>query len=182
MDEVESVEKIISGYFIDTINAIKLLYSNDLIGQTMILMFSTIDAVGLLNSPKAQKHATKDSFKAWVKKYMLRDNDLEYSSIDLWASRCATLHTFTTSSDLTNKGKAREILFYSADPQSRKVSDFNEYADSLINKKYVTANIELTVDAFCNGLKIFARELDAKCQKNEVYLKRVREIMRPQAW
>lgn len=121
------IKQAISEYFIDSIKAVGLLYSNKLIGQALILIFSTIDAVGLLNAPKSQKRSTQETFKSWVKKYMLNDPRVEYTARDLWASRCATLHTYTTSSDLSNSGKAKEILFYSGDPLDSKNSEFSKF-------------------------------------------------------
>ncbi len=89
--------------------AIGTLFREDLLPHSLVIIYSTIDACGLLDAPAQQTVATGESFKAWVRKYVLSYPGLEFNELDLWSARCAVLHSFTSGSSLSNEGKAREL-------------------------------------------------------------------------
>ena len=175
------VNQIISEYFESTIKSVGVLYKEGLYEQTLIIVFSAIDSFGLLDAPEEQQNATGNTFKEWVKKYII-GNDIEYTELDLWSSRCAILHTFTTQSDLSKKGKAREILFYSGNSASDKANDFSVFAHQINNGNHVAASIEKTVRIFLSAVPIFARDLDKKCTASNAYLSRLRKILHQHHW
>jgi len=175
------INQIISEYFESTIKSVGFLYKEGLYEQTLIIIFSAIDAFGLLDAPKQQENATGNTFKEWVKKYIVI-NDIEYTELDLWSSRCAILHTFTTQSDLTKKGKAREILFYSGNPDSNKANEFSMFANQINNGNHVAASLEKTVHVFSSAVTIFARDLDKKCKECNASLLRLRKILHQHKW
>jgi hypothetical protein len=108
----------IEKYLVSAVEAIGALTEKRLIGHALIIIYSTIDTIGLLDAPTSQVSASGDSFKNWVKKYLLCQPKVEFNEIDLWGARCAVLHTFTSRSDLSNAGHARELQYYFGDSTS----------------------------------------------------------------
>jgi len=174
------VNQIISEYFENTIKAVSTLYKEELYEQTLIIIFASIDSFGLLDAPEEQLNATGSTFQKWSAKYIVND-DIEYTEIDLWASRCAVLHTFTTQSDLSKKGKAREILFYSGGVGDQ-VKDFSVFAKNVNNGSHVVANLEKTIRAFISSISVFARDLDKKCSENSVIKSRLQKTLHQHRW
>jgi len=175
------INEMISEYFESTIKSVGLLYKAGLYEQTLIIIFSAIDSFGLLNAPEDQQNATGNTFKEWANKYIIT-TDIEYSEIDLWAFRCAILHTFTTQSDLSKKGKAREIYFYLGSSVSDKALEFSAFAKQRNNGGHVVASLDKTVRSFCHAVPIFARDLDKQCRESNASLSRLRKIIHQHHW
>lgn len=114
----------IDNYFISVIEAVDLLHQNKLMGQALTVIYSSIDACGLLDAQDSQENATGSTFKSWVNKYMLEENSLECNADDLWGGRCAVLHTHTSTSDLSKANRVREIQYISGPPQHPVVEAF----------------------------------------------------------
>ncbi len=106
------IDSRIEKYLSNSLHGLNLLYGAKLYGQMLVLLYSCIDAMGLLDAPPSQIRATGDSFKNWVKKYMLGDPRINFNELDFWAARCAVLHTFTSQSDLSNNNNAKELQYY----------------------------------------------------------------------
>lgn len=172
-----STEKAIDEYFSNTIHATKLLYESGLYSQLLVLIFSAIDSYGYLDSPSEQSKATGQSFKAWVEKYITINPGIEYSEIDLWSSRCAVLHTHTLESDLSKKGAAREIVFYSGDKFTDKAKSFTTYMKNKESRNIVAANIEETYLSFIISTQTFARDLASKCNEDKLCMARLNKIL-----
>jgi len=113
-----TTKDFIDRFALDTIEATRIVYERKLFGHLMIFIYSAIDAMGLLDAPPEQTEANGKSFQAWVKKYLLSNPEILFNEIDLWAARCSVLHTFTSQSDLSNRGKARQIQYYSGAKES----------------------------------------------------------------
>ena len=68
---MQQTDTLIEQFLLNNINAISILYENKLFGQMLIVMYSTIDSMGLLDAPPTQISANGESFKNWVKTYLL---------------------------------------------------------------------------------------------------------------
>lgn len=162
----------------DTIKGTRLMCEAKLFGQLMILIYSAIDSMGLLAAPASQVSASGASFKAWVSKYLLaQDRSLEFTEVDLWAARCAVLHTYTSQSDLSRKAEARQIQYYSGDKTSEFAKAFVIATRDIDNGAHVPAHIEDTWIAFCKGVIEFASDLEEKCKLDSAYEARLRNIL-----
>src|SRR4051794_22756923 len=71
----------------------------------------------LMRSRIETGQATKPSFIKWVNKYLLRDEWRPCTAEDLYASRCAILHTFSAESDRSRAGKVVPIWYCSSSAQ-----------------------------------------------------------------
>ncbi|MCQ4348527.1 hypothetical protein NGA35_14090 [Pseudomonas stutzeri] len=169
----------IDRFALDTIEATRLLYEKKLFGHLMILIYSAIDAMGLLDAPPKQTSANGKSFQAWVKKYLLNNPEIQFNEIDLWAARCSVLHTFTSKSDLSNAGKARQIQYYSGPKDSPMAKAFVEAANDIDGGAHVPGHIEDTYMTFLDGLGKFAGDLVIKCSTSVEHEKRLRNVLQP---
>lgn len=176
-----TTQDLIEKFCMNTLSATGMLYREKLYGQMLVLLYSSIESMGLLDAPPTQKSASGESFKNWVKKYLLTYPGLEYNEVDLWAARCAVLHTFTSESDLSKGGKAREVQYYSGPKDSPMAQAFVAAANAIDNGKHVPANIEDTYLAFLEALKIFPDDLLNNCSKDSAYEARLNKILQQYA-
>ena len=80
----------------------------------LVLTYTFVDSLAWLIFGPEEK-SSKKRFIKWVDKYFLPHFDARCSAIDLYASRCATLHGLSWESHLTQTRKAKVLLFYSSD-------------------------------------------------------------------
>lgn len=178
LPQAMTTEQMINGYATQTLGAIHLMYSNKYYGQMLVLIYSAIDSMGLLDAPPTQEDASGASFKAWVKKYLLPQNaSLEFDELDFWAARCAVLHTYTSKSDLSRKDKARQIQYYSGDKKSAFATAFVAAVKDIDGGKHVAAHLEDTLLAFCKGLEAFMAVLKKNCSADPAYEKRMSDVL-----
>jgi len=87
--------------------AINSCEANKFVLPALMLIYSGIDILASLERRKGE--GTKASFTRWVDEYLLKAVSLPCTSLELYAARCGILHTLTPESDLSRKGKAREV-------------------------------------------------------------------------
>ena len=75
----------------------------------LVLLYSGIDAAAS-QEPAAGK-GVGERFEKWVDRYMLKGKPLPCTARELYAARCAVVHTFTPDSDLSKAGKARVVAY-----------------------------------------------------------------------
>jgi hypothetical protein len=170
-------DTFIEEYVLSTLKATQLLHSNQLFGQLLVIIYSSIESMGLLDSPPTQTKATGETFKNWAKKHLLKSNSFDFNEVDLWAARCSVLHTFTSESDLSNDGKARQIQYYSGPKDAPLAQAFLVATKAIDNGAHVPAHVEDLYFAFLEGLKNFAKELSINCQSNQAYELRLRKVL-----
>ena len=168
---------MIEGYFLATTKAIGTLFREDLLPHSLVIIYSTIDTCGLLDAPSQQTEATGASFKAWVKKYVLTSAGLEFNEVDLWGARCGVLHTFTSESDLSNNGKARQLQYFTGDKSAPHIQQFISFTKSHEGGKHLAVHYGDLADAVFAGLKAFVPDLAASCQTSPAHLARLRKVI-----
>ena len=126
------------------------------ITPALILIYSAIDTTGWLDS--AEAFATRNSFINWVDSYLVKAKPLQCTPLDLYATRCGLLHTFTPDSQLRSSGKAR-IIYYAWG--TAKVEDIQRTID-LSNKsnELVAVQVNELYQAWQSGLIQFAEDLE----------------------
>lgn len=89
-------------------DAIGLCLDASQVLPALILLYSAIDAVAALELRTGER--TKSAFTRWVEHYM-NLNELGCTALELYSARCGILHGFSGSSDLSQAGKARVIVY-----------------------------------------------------------------------
>lgn len=85
---------------------IEICIDNKLVLPSLTLIYSGIDTFSWVAYGDI---GVKNRFTKWVKNYMYTKKRLSPSPIDLYAARCAILHTLTPDSDLSKNNKALTI-------------------------------------------------------------------------
>jgi predicted acyltransferase (DUF342 family) len=99
---------------IDTINkiidSIDILIANDQEMTSLILLYSGIDIVSsfLVNG---KGNTSKKHFIEWTNKYLIPKLDYKCTAEDLYAARCAVVHTMRSESNLSVTNKAKQIYY-----------------------------------------------------------------------
>lgn len=90
--------------------AVKLCLEKRLQLPALILIYSWIDIMGWLNcDDSAEKSRT--SFTRWVNEFLLPAKPLPCNADELWGARCGLIHRMSPSSDLSDRGKVRQIAY-----------------------------------------------------------------------
>ncbi len=108
------------------LRSINLLHQNKLLLPAMMMTYSTIDILSSLTCTVPATESTGSDFKNWVNRYLLPGSQLCCSADDLWGARCGLIHTYTSNSSLSQKGKIRKIVYLSGvlDEPLRNTTDF----------------------------------------------------------
>ena len=167
----------IEKFLTNTLTGLSLLYQANLYGQMLVLLYSFIDSAGLLDAPPTQMKASGQTFKNWVKKYMVIDSRINFNETDLWSARCAVLHTFTSQSDLSISGQARELQYYSGPKDSPKALAFVKSASLFEGGKHIPVHIDDTYLVFLEALKVFSINLSVNCASNPAYEQRLKKVL-----
>jgi len=78
---------------------------------TLVLIYASIDILASLIRPESQEDVSRSDYTAWVEKYLLRAGSLPCTALEIYAARCALLHTYGAESRLSREGHARQIVY-----------------------------------------------------------------------
>ena len=78
----------------------------------LIQLYAGIDGMAWVSIADGRPDVTGEDFRAWTTTYFLPDAGLDCNEHDLWAARCALVHTQTIDSRHAREGKARHIWYY----------------------------------------------------------------------
>lgn len=171
------IDELIEGFIANIATGLGLLHKAELYGQVLVLLYSHIDSLGLLDAPPTQIRASSGSFKNWVKKYMLADTRVNFNEVDFWSARCAVLHTFTSQSDLSNSGDARELQYYAGPKDSLQAKQFVATTLLIDDGKHLPVHIEDTLLVFLDALRKVPYDLSVNCKADSAYEKRLRKVL-----
>jgi hypothetical protein len=105
----------ILSWFKKQLKAIATLWDAELPEALLIVVYSGIDAFGLLAAPPKVLDANRTTFKQWCEDYILpRLQTVEggaITAVDLYAARCGVLHTSTPLSSLERDGNACQLFY-----------------------------------------------------------------------
>ena len=91
--------------------SIDMLLMKELPLPALILIYSMIDVLGWLNRSATKESSDRHDFMAWVDTFMLPTSGLGATAEDLYAARCAIVHSHSYESSLSRAGKARKVYY-----------------------------------------------------------------------
>ena len=100
-------KKFFQNYY-QYLQGIELCINNKLTLPALSLIYSGMDTLAWITYGDI---GVKKRFTLWVEKYMYPNKKLNPDPIDLYAARCAILHTLTPESDLSKNNKAKIIAY-----------------------------------------------------------------------
>ncbi|MFC2083382.1 hypothetical protein ACFLSG_05055 [Candidatus Bipolaricaulota bacterium] len=138
------------------VDAVQLCLDKQLIMPAVILIYSGIDIVGGL-AREGSHRDTRADFTGWVDLYMLPDPNMGVTSIDLYGARCGLLHNLSPSSDLSESGEAKEVMYAWG---SKSANEAQTVIDCY-SPGWIALHTDTLFGAFRRGLdQFFAEEED----------------------
>ncbi len=103
--------KSLAEHIVKSNTAMEVLFRNQHHESALILLFSWVDRLAWLSIEN--EHSSGQDFKRWLNTYLFVEGQkLPCNANDLWASRCALLHTGTAEARDVKSGKARSVFYY----------------------------------------------------------------------
>jgi hypothetical protein len=150
MNNMDMLEK----HMIDLHDAIEESYAKARYIPCLVLLYSGIDVAASLEPSSGS--GVGDRFKKWVDRYMLKSGSLKCTATDLFAARCAVVHTFTPESDLSKGGKAR-VMGYAFG--AAELDKLDKASDMAAQGRQVNVHARALIDAFYNGFRTYLEEV-----------------------
>jgi len=140
--------------------------------SSLVLLYSGIDIVAWLNRPASKERATRKDFVIWVDDFLLPDPNIKCEAIDLYAARCAVVHSYSFSSKLSTEGKAKEI-YYSWGKAN--IKSLQNDIDRRSKKIAVAIHINDFLKTFKEGIEKFKLSIKSDKEKEKIICDRARK-------
>jgi hypothetical protein len=140
-------------HMLDLHDAIEDSYQKARYMPCLVLLYSGIDVAASLEPSLGT--GVGDRFRKWVDRYMLKSGSLKCTATDLYAARCAVVHTFTPESDLSKKREARVIGYAFG---AAKLHKLDEASDIAGQSRQVNVHARSLIDAFYEGFGTYLEE------------------------
>ncbi|MDA7417463.1 hypothetical protein PGB34_13920 [Xenophilus arseniciresistens] len=142
---------------------------------TLILVYSGIDAMSHLTMPDGKNKVTRADFVAWAEKYLqFRDADknptLTLPGIELYAARCALVHTYSSEAELHKEGKVKRQIGYG----DEFLPEIAEKADI---EHLVIVSIRGLVDAFARGIAATLQDIKGDEPRRRLFAERLDKMV-----
>lgn len=120
---------------------------------TVIMVYVGIDVMGHLSMPAGKTSATRQDFIAWVDKYLKAEpsSAYQYDGTEVYAARCAMVHSYTTEADLHKKQGSLKQFGYHDGGQ-------HEY-DPGVSKDLVIIGVKSLVHDFAKAIETFVSDM-----------------------
>lgn len=161
------------------ISAIELCLKNHHRMPALILIYSGIDIFASLSCESGKNKATRSDFKEWCDKYLLPNYESECTAADIYAARCAIVHTYTSKSSLSESGGAREIVYAWG---NRKPETLQQAIGLTTFKNTLVLHIDNLFEAFRVGVAAFLDEVNKQPELTNLVSERSRKLFKNQNW
>lgn len=142
---------------------------------TLILVYSGIDAMAHLTMPAGKAKVSRSDFVNWCDKYLcFRDaggkRTLSVPGFELYAARCAIVHSYGTEADLHKEGKVKRQIGY-GDEFLPEVATSPEVAH------LVMVSIRGLVDALSEGMVATLKDIASDEPRRKLFGERLERMM-----
>ena len=150
--------------FVQVIKAAKLCLDQDLQMPSLILVYSLIDTFAWAVAGPREKNS-RTRFESWVSRWICAFEPLPCTPTELYAARCAVLHSLTSKADLNVSGKIRQVV-YAWGPA--KLSVLQDSIGVIGQPNLVGVHINELLDAVVVGMDrtFTAATTDARLRRN----------------
>jgi hypothetical protein len=116
---------------------------------SLAMSFICIDTLASLGRPADKNKVTRSDFKDWVDTYLVADQDqpYKYRGKDIYAARCAFLHTYGSKADLHDQD-TDTIMFAYHDGGKHEYKPEIEKSLVLIGVKSFVNDVVIAVESF----------------------------------
>jgi hypothetical protein len=151
----------------DLFAAIVLCYRHELLMPCLVLVYSGIDVAASLEPSSG--NGVGDRFEKWVDRYMVKGNSLPCTARELYAGRCAVVHSYTPDSNLSKAGKARVIGYAYGKADVNKLDEATLRANRQAGQ--VNVHMEDLIEAFHSGYETYLKEALADSERRKEVMK-----------
>ena len=136
----------------------------------VLLTYAGMDAMAFVSMPPAQAEVKSSDFIAWADRYMRFPCGERISGEELYAARCATLHTYGTESRMTRSGSVRQVGYMSdSKPEVR--------FDATVAANLVVVSVPALATAFFEGIDAFLVDSFAGASRGAVLETRFKKLL-----
>jgi hypothetical protein len=154
------------------IQAINLCLENHLRIPALVLIYTGMDVMANLSRPQEKEQANRRDFEIWAETYMDCMARFGVSGLDLYAARCAIVHSYTFDSALSRNRMARRIIYAWG---NKKVEGPNAVL-AHVGFREKMIKIEDLFLAFATGIDTFRRRLDEGSDFSKMVQSRARQF------
>jgi hypothetical protein len=129
--------------------SIDICIENKLILPSLILIYSGIDIFSWVAYGEI---GVRNRFTKWIDNHMYKVKKLSPDPVDLYAARCAILHTLTPDSDLSKEKKAVTINYAWG---NAKVSELEKSIEALMPGEIKCVHLDDLYESFRLGVDHF---------------------------
>lgn len=115
----------------------------------LTLIYAGMDVMASLEARSGE--GVGAAFTRWVNTYLLPSPKLNCAAVDLYAARCAVVHTFTPESTLSKSGKATAIYYAHSGADKNKLQEIND--DQNVNA--IALDVEDLLTEFAEAIKLY---------------------------
>ena len=141
--------KTIFQNYYQALRGIELCIENKLILPSLSLIYSGIDIFSWVAYGEI---GVKKRFTKWVEEHMYKEKKLKPRPIDLYAARCAILHTLTPDSDLSKSKSALTINYAWG---KANVKELDKSIEILGSGQTTTVHLDALFESFKLGVLHF---------------------------
>lgn len=149
---------------------IRVCLENECFASAVILVYSGIDTMAFLSMPEGQKDVTRADFVHWCERYLALPGERQITGLELYAARCATVHTYGVRSRLSREGKCRMLAYVD---HSEPPVLFSEAA----SKELALVSIKHLAQAFLDGVDKFLVDAFSDQASARVVEERVQQLL-----
>ncbi|MCH7826890.1 MAG: hypothetical protein IIC75_02775 [Bacteroidetes bacterium] len=156
--------QLLNDRFEEIIFALELCKDKGFILPTLMILYTAIDSAAHLYS---NNKTVRKRFMDWVDKFMIKSENLGFTSIDLYSARCGILHTLTSTSSLVLEGKAKKGI-YSLDDSNK--NDLKKVLDPTALDECFFVKLDELIKLFYKGFLEFFDSIfkDQKLKSNVI--------------
>lgn len=118
------------------------------------MAYICIDALANLSRPIDKKKVTRSDFKKWVDKYLQGhpDQPYQYRGKDVYAARCALLHTYGAVAEMHNKDS--DVIIFTYHNGGRHAYEPKVRPDlAIIGTKSFINDVVIAIESFLDDCK-----------------------------
>lgn len=150
---------------IGLVSELKSCDSNGIVTASVAMSFICIDTLANLSRPSGKKKVTRKDFKDWVDAHLKGhpDQPYQYRGKDVYAARCAMLHTYGS-----------EALLHEEDPDTIKYG-YHDGGKHNYDPTIEQSLVLIGTKSFVNDVVCVVESFLEECKNDESLRKRVEE-------
>lgn len=131
----------------------------------LLLIYSGIDIVASLE--RKYDEGTAAAFQRWVDNYIYPETNFDCSSKDLYGARCGIVHTFSSFSDYSRSGRAKEVIYAWGNASADKLREVSK----TVGRTNIVLDIDRLIFVFKSGVGNYFLEVSKNFDRSKNVMK-----------